>query len=101
MSQELALLIKRSADLKRDLVRFTQGPRFERSLTAALLEAADPEGELNETGAIGVIDRFALQHRLPGGDTVVDRFVASHPARPLQRAARGERCSGATRAATS
>jgi len=24
-----------------------------------------------------VIDRFALQHRLPGGETVADRFVAS------------------------
>jgi len=29
--------------------------------------------------AIGVTDWFALQHRLPGGDTVVDRFVASRP----------------------
>ena len=34
MSQELALLIECSADLKRDLVRFAQGPRFERPLTA-------------------------------------------------------------------
>ncbi len=75
----LAYLIERSADLKRDLVRFAQGPRFERSLTAALLEAAGPEGELDEAEAIRVIDRFALQHRLPDGKTVVDRFVASRP----------------------
>ncbi len=75
----LAYLIERSADLKRDLVRFAQGPRFERSLTAALLEAAGPEGELDEAEAISVIDRFALQHRLPDGKTVVDRFVASRP----------------------
>src|ERR1700692_4401576 len=79
MSQELALLIERSADLKRDLVQFAQSPRFERSLTTALLEAAGPEGELAEGGAIGVIDRFALQHRCPGGQPVVDRFVASRP----------------------
>ena len=38
-----------------------------------------PEAELDETGAIGAIDWFALQHRLPGGETVVDRFVASRP----------------------
>ncbi len=57
MGQEVALLIERSADLKRDLVQFVHGPRFERPLTAALLEAADPEAELDETGAI---DWFAL-----------------------------------------
>ena len=80
MSQGLALLIERSADLKRDLVQFAQGPRFKRALTAALLEATDPEGELDEVEAIRVIDRFALQRRLPDGKTVVDRFVASRPA---------------------
>src|SRR5260370_16058151 len=79
MNQGLALLIERSAELKRHLVQFAQGPRFERSLTAALLEAADPEGELDEAEAIRVIDRFALQRRLPDGKTVVDRFVASRP----------------------
>jgi hypothetical protein len=39
----LAFLIERSADLKRDLVRFARSPRFERSL-ASMLEAAGPEG---------------------------------------------------------
>jgi hypothetical protein len=48
----LAFLIERSAELKRDLVDFAQGSRFERSLTAALLEAAGPEGELGEADAI-------------------------------------------------
>jgi hypothetical protein len=79
MNQELAQLIERSAELKGDLVRFAQGPRFERSLTAALLEVAGPEGELDEGDVIGVIDRFALQHRLHDGKTVVERFVASRP----------------------
>jgi hypothetical protein len=79
MDHRLAPLIERSAELKRDLVRFAQGPRFERSLTAALLEAAGPDQELDEGDVIGVIDRFALQHRLPDGRTVVDRFVASRP----------------------
>ena len=79
MSQKLALLIERSAELKRDLVQFAQGPRFERSLTAGLLAVAGPKGELDEAETIGVIDRFALQYRLPDGETVVDRFVASRP----------------------
>jgi hypothetical protein len=35
--------------------------------------------EIDEGDAIGVIDRFALQYRLPDGQTVVDRFVASRP----------------------
>ena len=79
MNQELAQLIERSAELKRDLVRFAQGPRFERSLTAALLEVTGPEGELDEGDVIGLIDRFALQHRPHDGKTVVERFVASRP----------------------
>jgi hypothetical protein len=35
--------------------------------------------EIEEADAIGTIDRFVLQYRLPGGRTVVDRFVASRP----------------------
>src|SRR5260370_21440384 len=57
-------------------------PRFERSLTTALLDAADPEGELDEGEAISVVDRFALQHRLPDftwaehGETLLRRRKA-------------------------
>jgi hypothetical protein len=35
--------------------------------------------EIDEGDAISAIDRFALQYRLPDGQTVVDRFVASRP----------------------
>ncbi len=35
--------------------------------------------EVEEADAIGTIDRFALKYRLPDGQTVVDRFVASRP----------------------
>ena len=73
----LAVLIARSAELKRDLVDFACSPRLERSLAAAMLEAGLEEVE--EADAIGTIDRFALQYRLPDGKTVVDRFVASRP----------------------
>jgi len=73
----LAALIERSAELKRDLVDFACSPRLERSLAAAMLEAGLEE--VAEADAIGTIDRFALQYRLPDGKTVVDRFVASRP----------------------
>ncbi len=72
----LASLIERSAELKRTLVDFALSPRFERHLEQFKLEAADPYQELSEGETIGVIDRFALQHRLPNGKTMLDRFLA-------------------------
>ena len=59
--EELAVLIERSAELKRDLVDFACSPRLERSLAAAMLKAGLQEAE--EADAIGTIDRFALQYR--------------------------------------
>jgi hypothetical protein len=47
----LAVLIERSAELKRDLVDFACSPRLERSLAAALLEAGLEE--IEEADAIG------------------------------------------------
>jgi hypothetical protein len=75
--EDLARLIERSAELKRDLVDFACSPRLERALAAAMLEAGLEE--LEEADAIGAIDRFALQYRMRDGRTVVDRFVASRP----------------------
>ena len=75
----LASLIERSAELKRTLVDFALSPRFERHLEQFMLEAADPYQELSEGEAIGVIDRFALQHRLPNGKTMLDQFLAGRP----------------------
>jgi hypothetical protein len=72
----LAVLIERSAELKRALVDFACSPRFERHL-ATLMEATGPAGELSEGEAIAIIDRFALQYRLPEGKTVLDQFLAS------------------------
>jgi hypothetical protein len=76
-AEDLARLIERSSELKRDLVGFACGPRMERSLAAAMAEA-DLE-ELEGADAIGFLDRFALQYRMRDGRTVVDRFVASRP----------------------
>jgi hypothetical protein len=75
--KELARLVERSSELKRDLVGFACSPRLERALAAAVAEAGLDESA--EADAIATIDRFALQYRLPDGKTVVDRFVASRP----------------------
>ncbi|WP_052744156.1 hypothetical protein [Streptomyces odonnellii] len=69
-------LIERSSELKGRLVAFAQSPRFDRWLTPLLLEAAGPERYLDEGGAVRITDHFILRYRLPGGSTVVDRFVA-------------------------
>lgn len=44
-----------------------------------MLEATGPGGELSEGEAIGIIDQFALQHRLPNGKAVLDQFTTSRP----------------------
>ena len=75
--EELARLIERSAELKRDLVDFACSPRLERALATAISEAGLEDVEDADT--IATIDRFTLQYRLPDGKTVVDRFVASRP----------------------
>jgi hypothetical protein len=83
----LALFIDRSAELKRQLVEFAESPRFHRWLTPLLQEAVEPDGGLDEGIAISVIDHFALQYKLPGGETVLDRFVR-HRGRELAPADR-------------
>lgn len=75
----LASLIERSAELKRALVDFALSPPCERHLERFMLEATDPWQELSEGEAIGVIDRFALQYRLPNGKSVLDQFLVSRP----------------------
>ena len=75
--KELARLIERSAELKRDLVSFACSPRLKRSLATAMAEAGLEE--IEDADVIGIIDRFALQYRMRDGRTVVDRFVASRP----------------------
>ncbi|MFD7897285.1 hypothetical protein [Streptomyces sp. NPDC059743] len=69
-------LIERSAELKGQLVAFAQSARFDRWLTPLLLEAAGPERRLDEGAVVRITDHFILRYRLPGGSTVVDRFVA-------------------------
>jgi hypothetical protein len=69
-------LLARAADLKGELVAFAQSPRFARRLDTVLFDTADRYGYLDEGTAVLAVDQFALQHRLSGGSTVLERFVA-------------------------
>jgi len=75
----LASLIEHSAEVKRALVDFVLSPRMRRRLQRFMAETAGPGAVLDEDEAIRVIDRFALQHRLPNGTTVLDQFLADRP----------------------
>jgi hypothetical protein len=75
-------LLDRSGDLKGMLVEFGMTPRFKREFSA-LVERQFPDGLVTgEAEFTMVTDRFLLQHRLPGGTTVVEEFVAAHPELP-------------------
>src|SRR5260370_8628858 len=75
-------LIQRSGDLKRDLLEFGQGPRFDRALQQAVTEHFGPTIVANEGEVGNFLDWFILQHRLSDGRTVVDHFVSAHPKLP-------------------
>ena len=77
--RSLESLIERSAELKRALVDFACSPRLERHLTQFMQKSIGPDDVLDEGDAAGLVDRFALQHRLPNGKTVIDQFLASRP----------------------
>jgi hypothetical protein len=75
----LESVIERSAELKGALVDFVCGPRLQRDLTRFMQKSVSPGEVLDEGDAAGLVDRFALQHRLPNGKTVLDQFLASRP----------------------
>ena len=75
----LESLIERSAELKGALVDFACGPRLGRHLSGFMQKSVRPGEVLDEGDAAGLVDRFALQHRLPTGKTVLDQFLAGRP----------------------
>jgi hypothetical protein len=76
-------LVRRSGDLKSDLVRYAQTLRYHEEFSRALLCHDDPESITADEGKlINFTDHFVLQHRLPGGARVVEQYVAAHPELP-------------------
>jgi hypothetical protein len=72
-------LIERSAELKGALVDFACGPQLQRHLTRFMQKSVSPGEVLDEGDAAGLVDRFALQYRLPHGKRVLDQFLAGRP----------------------
>ena len=76
---DIDTLVERSGELKRELLEFSQKPRYSRAFRAALAAADLTQLDTDEDSLIAVVDRFLLQHRLRNGRTVVDEFVAARP----------------------
>jgi len=72
-------LVERAGHLKPMLVDFALSPRFDRELSAVIARSF-PDGIVTDESVFSmVLDHFALQHRLPSGNTVVEAFTAAHP----------------------
>jgi hypothetical protein len=71
----LAVLIEHSGELKRQLVQFAQGPRFEPELRGKLLEVAGDDMTMDEATWIRIVDDFIFGYRFPDGTTVLDKFI--------------------------
>ena len=71
-------LLERSSDIKQQLVRFAQSSRLKSEFRRALACTDEYRPITGDSDFIRFLDTFVLQHRLPDGHTVVDRFVAAH-----------------------
>jgi hypothetical protein len=77
-SSEVADLLERCSELKRQLVQFARSQRFSQELDEAIREGTGGT-VTDEREIINVTDRFILQQPLADGRTVVEIFVAEHP----------------------
>lgn len=80
-------LLDRAGGLKGDLVAFARGPRFSKAFRKEVTERFGGIVVADEDELIDFMDWFVLQHRLSGGRTVVEEFVAVR--NDLQDAERG------------
>ena len=76
---DIAKLVERSAHLKRELIDFSCGRRFDREYREVILDHFPSGIVTDEETLILVTDYFVLQHQLRSGGTVLERFVASRP----------------------
>src|SRR3954454_24096281 len=74
-----ATFLDRAGDLKRELVEFSQQPRYDRAASRFLAEHGNGAEVLDEEMFMMLWDYFVLEHRLPDGRTVVEQFVDARP----------------------
>jgi hypothetical protein len=72
-----AVLLDRAGELKRELVAFSQQPRYDRALREVLAGQDDDPAVFDEHRLMMLWDYFVLEHRLRNGRTVVEQFVAA------------------------
>ena len=70
-------LLDRAGDLKGELLGFARGPRFSKAFRKKVTERFGRIVAADEDKLIDFMDWFVLQHRLPGGRTVVEDFVTA------------------------
>ncbi|MGY1709152.1 hypothetical protein ACI8AC_06530 [Geodermatophilus sp. SYSU D00758] len=75
-------LVERAGELKRQLVEFSERPRYARAFSAMIAEQDEPVVAGDENGLVLLWDSFLLEHRLQDGRTVVEHFVDAHPDLP-------------------
>jgi hypothetical protein len=72
---DVAALVARSGELKRELVAYAMRGPLAKELTAVLDAQVPDLDQLPGVGRAYLIDRFLLEHRLRDGRTPVERFV--------------------------
>jgi hypothetical protein len=73
---DVAALVERSGELKRDLVTFAlRGPTASELARLLASSGARDVADLSGPGQVEVLDRFLLEYRLRDGRTPVERFV--------------------------
>jgi hypothetical protein len=72
---DVAALVERSGELKRDLVSFALHGPLAKEFVGALGSREEDVAQLPGASQVYLIDRFLLEHRLRDGRTPVERFV--------------------------
>ena len=81
-TMDLIDLVERSGELKAELVEFSRKPQYRRAFREVASAHLGEDRVIGEGKLIDILDRLVLQHRLPGGQTIVEQFVASRPDLP-------------------
>ena len=81
-TMDLIDLVERSGELKAELIEFSRKPQYRRAFREVVSGHLGENSVIDEGKLIDILDRLVLQHRLPGGQTIVEQFVASRPDLP-------------------
>jgi hypothetical protein len=73
-----AALLDRAGELKRELVAFSQQPRYDRAFSEVLARHGGGSEVLDDHRLMMLWDYFVLEHRLRNGRTIVEQFVDAH-----------------------